>query len=112
MMASMRRSSRTPRSAAALRWALQRATILAVLCLASACEVQPGPSLSPPPVGVTLTPVATHIPGTPSASSSPAPVVNMSQLLPSGIRIEEHALVRRPEIEPLVLRALDGENEV
>jgi len=33
-------------------------------------------------------------------------------LLPSGIRIEEHPLISRPEIEPLVFMGLDGQNEV
>ncbi len=40
------------------------------------------------------------------------PVIDKSQLLPSGIRIEEHPLARRPEIEPLVFTALDGQTEV
>jgi hypothetical protein len=37
----------------------------------------------------------------------------MSQLLAaSGLRIEEHPLVSRPEIEPLLFTSLDGQNEV
>ncbi|HSD84368.1 MAG TPA: hypothetical protein VLG46_10930 [Anaerolineae bacterium] len=33
-------------------------------------------------------------------------------MLPSGIRIEEHPLISRPDIEPLAFMGLDGQNEV
>ena len=50
----------------------------------------------------------------PPASTPPAagPVVDESQLLPSGIRIEEHPLVNRPDLDRLEFTALDGQNEV
>ncbi len=84
----------------------------ALLCLLTACGPQPVASPASGPLAAT--PRATSVSAsteTPPGPAAPS-VVNESQLLPSGIRIEEHPLVSRPEIEPLVLLSLDGENEV
>ncbi len=89
-----------------------QALAFAVLCLLSACGAQPGASPTVASLAATLPATSVRIPSQTPPNSAPALLINQSQLLPSGIRIEEHPLISRPQIEPLTSVALDGQNEV
>ncbi len=89
-----------------------QALAFAALCLLSACGAQPEASPAVASLAATLPATSIRIPNQTPPIPAPALVINRSQLLPSGIRIEEHPLVSRPEIEPLSFADLDGQNEV
>lgn len=90
-------------------FAIRRMLMLCSLCVVCACSAQPAVKPQPSLLPSTAAPSST-LDAIPAVT--PAAVIDKSQLLASGIRIEEHPLVRRPEIEPLILEALDGQNEV
>src|SRR5512143_1748788 len=93
----------------------RRVLLVITLMLIGACTSPPAPPAALPSVPRgSITPTSSAVPALPTRAETPSPVavIDESQLLPSGLRIEEHPLRQRPELEPLAFTALDGQSEV
>ena len=93
----------------ALVWVLSLGVLASCVSHVNPSQLSPTIPQANPTKFATTVPTATALPDVPTPTPPP---IDQSQLLPSGLRVEEHPLVSLPEIEPLVFTALDGQNEV